>query len=99
MKWKVEKLKNGETFITKCSGESMVPLINSRQEHKLSPVKSLEEVEIDDIVFCKVKGKFFTHLVKDKHPIKGVLIGSNRGRINGWSKIVYGKVVEIIQQT
>lgn len=38
-----------------------------------------------DIVFCKVKGRYYTHLVKAKGD-RGVLIGNNHGRINGWTE-------------
>ncbi len=93
--WKLEKLQNGETFTTSEKGNSMVPLISSGQEHILSP-SSWEECEVDDIVYCKVKGRFFTHLVKGKNDEKGLLIGNNKGRINGWTKQVYGKVTEIL---
>jgi hypothetical protein len=94
MNWKVEKLKNNETFITSEKGNSMSPIIKSGQEHKLAPVK-LEDLDVDDIVFCKVKGHFYTHLVKGKGT-RGVLIGNNKGGINGWTKQVYGKVIEIL---
>ena len=80
MNWKVEKLTNGETFITSEKGNSMSPIIKSGQEHKLAPIK-LEEVEIGDIVYCKVKGHFYTHLVKGKGN-RGLLIGNNKGGIN-----------------
>ena len=49
-----------------------------------------------DIVYCKVRGNFYTHLVKGKNNDKGLLIGNNRGNINGWTKQVYGKVIEIL---
>jgi hypothetical protein len=93
--WKLEKLQNGETFTTSEKGNSMVPLIASGQEHILSP-STWEECEVDDIVYCKVKGRFFTHLVKGRNDEKGLLIGNNKGRINGWTKQVYGKVTEIL---
>ena len=93
--YKLEKLLNGETFITKEHGNSMVPLIYSGQEHKLQPA-TLESVNVGDIVYCKVKGNFYTHIVKAKDNIKGVLIGNNRGKINGWTKQVYGKVIEVL---
>lgn len=93
--YKLERLLNGETFITSEKGNSMVPLIKSGQEHKISPI-SIEDVDIGDIVYCKVKGNYYTHLVKAKDIIKGLLIGNNRGGINGWTKQVYGKVIEII---
>ena len=88
-------MQKGETFITNERGNSMVPIIKSGQNHKLTPAK-LDEVEVDDIVYCKVHGNFYTHLVKAKDPIKGVQIGNNKGGINGWTKNVYGKVIEIL---
>ncbi len=93
--FKLEKLQNGETFITSERGNSMVPLIKSGQEHKLAPA-TWEDVVTDDIVYCKVNGNFYTHLVKAKDHQRGVLIGNNKGGINGWTKQVYGKVVEVI---
>lgn len=93
--WKAEKLLNGETFKTSEKGNSMAPLIKSGQEHILAPVK-WEDCEVDDIVYCKVNGRFYTHLVKAKQPNKGLLIGNNRGGVNGWTKNVLGKVIEIL---
>jgi hypothetical protein len=93
--YKLERLQNGETFITSEKGNSMIPLIKSGQEHKLAPA-TWEQVEVGDIVYCKVNGNFYTHLVKAKELQRGVQIGNNRGGINGWTKQVFGKVVEII---
>ncbi len=92
---KLERLKAGETFLTKESGNSMVPKIHHRQEHRLAPA-TWEEVSKGDIVYCKVNGRYYTHLVKAKNSAKGVLIGNNRGGTNGWTKKVYGKVVEVL---
>lgn len=92
--FKLEKLQNGESFVTKEKGNSMTPLIHSNQRHILSPT-SWEFVEVGDIVYCKVKGKFYTHLVKAKNEDKGCLIGNNKGRINGWTKKIYGKVTKV----
>lgn len=93
--FKLEKLQNGETFTTSEKGNSMVPLIKSGQEHVLQPI-GWEECEEGDIVYCKVKGRFFTHLVKGKNNEKGLLIGNNKGNINGWTKQVYGKVIQVL---
>lgn len=93
--YKLEKLQNGETFVTSEKGNSMVPLIKSGQDHKLAPAK-WEDVEIGDIVYCKVKSSFFTHLVKAKDPLKGCQIGNNKGNINGWTKQIFGKVIEVL---
>lgn len=73
----------------------MVPLIKSGQEHVLAP-STWEECSDGDIVYCKVKGNFYTHLVKAKNNEKGLLIGNNKGGTNGWTKQVYGKVIKII---
>lgn len=48
--YKLEKLQNGETFITSEKGNSMIPLIKSGQKHKLAPVK-WEDCNEDDIVY------------------------------------------------
>lgn len=93
--YKLDRLLKGETFVTSEKGNSMAPLIKSGQEHKLAPV-ILSEIEVGDIVYCKVNGRFYTHLVKATDPLKGILIGNNKGNINGWTKHVYGKVVEIL---
>lgn len=93
--YKLEKLQNGETFVTSEKGNSMTPLIKSGQEHVLAPTK-IEDVQIGDIVYCKVKGKFYTHLVRAKNPGQGVLIANNRGYVNGWTRQVYGRVIEVL---
>lgn len=93
--YKLERLQNGETFTTSEKGNSMVPLIRSGQEHILSPI-TWENVEVGDIVYCKVGGRYFTHLVKAKNDTKGCLIGNNKGGINGWTKNIYGKVTQVL---
>ena len=94
--YKLERLQNGETFVTSEKGNSMVPIIKSGQEHRLVPTK-WEDCNEGDIVYCKVKGNFYTHLVKAKNDDRGLLIGNNRGGINGWTKQVYGKVIEVLK--
>ncbi len=94
MNYKLDKLQKGETFTTSEKGNSMIPLIKSGQDHILAPI-TLEEVEVGDIVYCKVHGRFFTHLVKAKGE-KGLQIGNNKGHINGWTKQVFGKVIKVI---
>lgn len=92
--FKLERLQNGETFTTSEKGNSMVPLIKSGQEHVIAPA-TIENVNVGDIVYCKVKGNFYTHLVKAKDEQRGCLIGNNRGGINGWTKAIFGKVIEV----
>lgn len=95
MNWKIEKLKNGETFVTKEKGNSMIPLIYSNQPHVLAPA-SWEECKTGDIVYCKVRGGMITHLVTAKDEQRGLQISNNHGHVNGWTKQVFGKVVEVL---
>lgn len=94
--WKVTKLLSGETIISKEPGNSMLPLIKSKQSVKIQPI-TWEKCEVDDIVYCRVHGNHYTHLVKAKDPKKGVLIGNNRGYVNGWTRQVYGKIIEVLE--
>ncbi len=95
MNWKIQKLNAGITIISKEPGNSMLPLLKSKQPVRLVPIR-WDDCEKGDIVYCKVRGNCFTHLVKGKNAKTGLLIGNNHGRINGWTKHVYGKVVEIL---
>ncbi|NER14267.1 phage repressor protein [Leptobacterium flavescens] len=95
MNWKIQKLMNGETIVSKEPGNSMLPILKSKQSVVLQPV-SWEDCKAGDIVYCKVRGNCFTHLVKGKNARRGLLIGNNHGGINGWTKNVYGKVIEIL---
>ena len=92
---KTELLRLGKTIISKEPGNSMLPLIKSRQPVELTPC-TYDQVKIDDIVYCKVRGNYYTHLVKAIDPQRGCLIANNKGHINGWTKNVYGKVTKIL---
>ena len=52
---KITRLLNGESFITKEPGNSMLPLYKSNEEHLLTPI-TWEQCKVGDVVFCKVKG-------------------------------------------
>ena len=88
-----ERVADGETHIL-AHWDSMVPLINSRDEVVISPVDPTR-VEVGDIVLTKVAGNIYIHLVKAIKPAKRrVQIGNNRGGINGWTGFdrVYGSL-------
>lgn len=93
----MEQLLEGKTIVSKEGGNSMLPLIKSKQPVRIEPA-TYESVEVGDIVYAKVHGNFYTHLVKAKDPLKGCQIGNNHGRINGWTKQVYGKIIEVINE-
>jgi hypothetical protein len=90
--WKVEKLLSGETITSKEAGNSMLPILKSRQPVVLEPT-DWTKVKVGDIVYCRCKGHFYTHLVKATNNKKGVLIGNNKGHLNGWTKQVYGLAI------
>lgn len=61
MNWKVDKLLAGETIISKEPGNSMLPLIKSKQPVKIEPT-TWDKVQPGDIVYCKVRGRFYTKI-------------------------------------
>jgi hypothetical protein len=96
MNIKIQKLLAGETIVSREAGNSMLPILKSKQAVRLVPT-SWEECNVGDIVYCKVRGNVYTHLVKAKNERRGLQIGNNHGHINGWTKQVYGKVIEILK--
>jgi phage repressor protein C with HTH and peptisase S24 domain len=93
---KYERLKNdldeAGTGKLKAFGNSMLPILKNGS--LLTFVKA-ENYVIGDIVFCKVKGRYIdAHKVIKKDTNKGYLIANNHGFENGWTKIIYGRVVE-----
>jgi len=95
MKTKRERLEAGETVISCEPGNSMMPILKSRQPVQLSPA-TWEQVDRGDIVYCKVRGRYYTHKVLGKNAKRGVQIGNNRGHVNGWTKSVFGLVTKIL---
>lgn len=90
-----ERLEAGETFVNSEPGNSMTPILKSRQRVVLAPT-SWEKVEIGDIVYARVAGRHYTHKVTAKNEKRGVQISNNHGHVNGWTKTVYGKVIRIL---
>jgi SOS-response transcriptional repressor LexA len=75
----------------KAYGSSMLPILKSGS---LLTFEKAEEYEIGDIVFCKVKGRYIdAHKVIKKDSNKGFLIANNHGWENGWTRIIYGRVI------
>lgn len=84
MGWAIQyiaKLKNGETVSFRPRGNSMSGKIDSGQLCTVEPVTP-DEINVGDIVLCKVHGREYLHLVKAMQGQR-FQIGNNRGRING----------------
>lgn len=91
----IAKLLDGETVSFRPRGNSMSPKIESGQLCTVEPVDP-SELEVGDIVLCKVGGAEYLHLIK---AIQGerYQIGNNRGRINGWVTLgsIYGRLSRV----
>ena len=75
----------GETVEFRPTGNSMVPLIQSRQNVRVEPVDATG-VEVGDIVLVRVASTTYLHLVSAvDHDRARVQISNNRGRVNGWT--------------
>ena len=89
--YKIERLSKGEPIISREPGNSMTPLIKSREPVMLAPVKNWYGFKKGDIAYVKIHGNYYTHLVHEVDPEKGLLMGNNHGHIQGWTKKVYAK--------
>jgi hypothetical protein len=91
----IEKLRRGETVSFRPRGNSMKGKIESGQLCTVAPVAP-EELQVGDMVLCKVNGREYLHLIK---AVQGqrFQIGNNRGRINGWitANGIFGKCIRI----
>ena len=104
----ITKLNEGKHVEFRPRGNSMKSLINSGDLVVVEAVDENVELEIDDIVLCKVRGKHYLHkIIKRKRlpditttsgPVKAwsYQIGNNCGHVNGWITryAIYGKMVE-----
>ncbi len=92
----IEKLKKGYTISFRPKGNSMTGKISSGQLCTVAPIKE-EQIEVGDMVLCKVKGRKFLHLVtaiRDKQ----FQISNNHGYVNGWItyKAIFGKCISVV---
>jgi len=88
----IEDLAATGTGTMKCYGSSMLPIL---ENPSLCTYRRQERYAVGDIVFCKVNGRFIdAHKIVKLGPDGRCLIANNRGHENGWTRIVYGRVVE-----
>lgn len=93
-----EKLENGIECLVMGVGNSMTPILKSKQLVRVKPIKDCLPINKNDIVFVKVNGHFYLHKVSAVKNGSQFQISNNHGHINGWVTInsIYGKVVEIL---
>lgn len=89
----IAELRLGKAVQIRPRGNSMRGKVESGQLVTLEPCP---DPKVGDLVLVKVNGAVFLHLVKARDGAR-VLIGNNRGRINGWANVasVYGVATRI----
>lgn len=93
-----EHLAAGETCKIIGIGNSMTPILQSKQPVICEPVTEDTVLKKRDIVFCKVGRYYYLHLIHSIRNGETFLIGNNHGHMNGWVSRgkIFGKVVEIL---
>ena len=102
----IGKLEDGEHLVRfRPRGNSMTPLVQSGDlvevrsligEYWVPNLKTV--LQKGDIVLCKVGGRVYLHKVLTVAHDGRVQIGNNHGKVNGWTKTVYGILNKIIHE-
>lgn len=92
----IKDLQAGKTVSFRPRGNSMTPRIKSGQLCTVVPVDPAQ-LELDDVVLCKVRGAEYLHIVKAIDNGARFLIGNAHGHLNGWinANAIYGKLVSV----
>ncbi len=86
----IKRLQAGETITFRPRGRSMEPRIHDNQEITMEPCA---EPSVGDAVLCRVAGKVTLHQVIAASGLKWQ-IANMRGRVDGWTRTIYGRVIE-----
>ena len=91
----ISDLRSGRTTQVRPHGQSMRGLVESGSLVTLRPCDA-SSLKVGDIVLVRVKGNVYLHLVKAREGER-LLIGNNRGGLNGWvgPQAVYGLATEV----
>ena len=90
-----DHLRAGETVILVGFGQSMTPILKSGQPALVEPVTAETVLKKNDVVFCKVAGKYYLHKISAVKNGNTFQISNNHGHVNGWisKNNIYGKMV------
>jgi hypothetical protein len=90
------RLKDNETVQFRPKGGSMSGRIESGSLVTVAPLADDTVLREKDIVLCKVRGRFYLHLIA---AIRGeqYQIANNRGHVNGWvtRSSIFGRCIRI----
>ena len=88
----INHLQEDKSIEIRPRGNSMQPKIYSKD---LLKITSAYEYEVGDIVFCRVKGNYYIHLITAVTNDGSYQISNNKNHVNGWTKSIFGKVIEV----
>jgi hypothetical protein len=91
------ELAAGRAATLRPRGHSMAPKVRDRAYVELEPVVAETELNVGDVVLCRVRGRYFLHLITALDSQGRVQIGNARGHINGWigRAAVFGRATAI----
>jgi SOS-response transcriptional repressor LexA len=102
MKWQhcIAKLAPGEIAQIRPRGHSMEPKISSGDFVTIEPIADQNDLEKGNIVLCKVKGRYYVHLIQaiTRHMSGNRFqIGNNKNHTNGTIGFnnIFGKVTKV----
>jgi hypothetical protein len=72
----------------------MTGKVNSGQKVTVEPVTDMTTLEVGDIVYCKVHGRCYLHLIDSKRD-GSFMIANNKGHKNGWTTAIYGRATKV----
>jgi len=72
----------------------MKPRIKSGELVTIVPCK-LADIKKGDIVYCKVNGNIYVHLVSAVGQDGAIQISNNHGHVNGWTRTVFGRLSRV----
>jgi len=87
------KLQAGETVTYKEHGSSMLPKMKDGVKVTVAPC-NLSDLKVGDIAFAKVGRAHYLHYVKAIGQDGRVQIRNAYGHINGWTRQVFGKLID-----
>ena len=91
----IELLKAGEQTYKWEYGDSMFPILCSKEYCRIEPVESLDEIHENDAVLCVVNNYAMIHMVQKVFDVKNrgkwFLISTTQGMPFGFTDKIYGK--------
>lgn len=87
----INLLNEGKSVEIRPRGNSMQPKIYSKDLVKIAPST---DYKVGDIALAKVRGNYYIHLITAISD-GSYQISNNHGYVNGWTRRLFGKVVEV----